>query len=90
MDTITLACEGCDATFTGTTSEAFDTGWDGPTMGFQHTTCPDCLITCTTWWAVAIEKKQPTPEQIDLLNNYMAIMLASDNLLTRQNNRADN
>lgn len=48
--TVTLKCEGCDATFEGTAQEAHDQDWDGPPWFWSHVTCPDCPITKTLWY----------------------------------------
>lgn len=74
----TYTCEGCGATFSGSPTEGFDLGWDLPPHGFQHTTCPNCLMSTTVWWKVAIDKQEPTLEDIALLNRNMALMMGVD------------
>lgn len=74
----TYTCEGCSATFNGSVKEGFDLGWDLPPQGFQHTTCPHCTINTTVWWKVAVEKQEPTPDEIELLNRNTALMMGID------------
>ena len=55
-------CEVCGLTENLTPSEAFGTGWDYPPgMGvvgvLSARTCPNCPISKTLWWSLAIENK---------------------------------
>lgn len=67
---MTYTCEGCATTFTGTAENAFNLGWDTPERFMSHCTCPNCTINTTAWWQIAVEKKNPTPEQAELIHGY--------------------
>lgn len=44
MVTVSLQCEGCDATFDGKAVEAFSWGWDCPPWYPNNSACPNCLM----------------------------------------------
>jgi len=68
-------CEVCGAQEILTPEEAYQEGWDYPPRFGEFTTvsprtCPNCPITKTLWWAMAMEKYTP-----DMLNEDQKIVL---------------